>query len=1219
MRSLLVAIALLHFSATLALAQTPLVAETEALSPDEQRLLFHLPEGFEIQLVASNPDIGQPMQLNFDAKGRLWVTHSVEYPYPAQGEGVEPRDARFPNVGEHPPQDRLTILAGIGADGKPTSITHFASGLNIPIGQVPLVSDDREAALCYSIPSIDLFEDTNGDGIADINTEERQRLYGTFGNLDTHGNVSSFIRALDGWIYATHGFRNTSHVSGGDGHEFTMNSGNTFRFREDGSRIEQYTWGQVNPFGMTMDPWGNIYTADCHTLPLTCLIPGAYYDSFGKPHDGLGYGPDMIDHLHGSTGICGCAWYEADQFPEEYSGCIFLCNPVTGIVHRDHIAWHGSSPWAETQPEFITCDDGWFRPVDVKLGPDGALYIADFYNCIIGHYEVPLDHPRRDRTHGRIWRVVYTGAESGEPGAGSEVVPPDLTQLSNAELIEKLGDANMTVRLLATNLLLDRGLRPGRERESTQQRLRSIATDTRHASEVQRVHALWLLHHRGWFTRFTIGIALQDPSPLVRTHVLRMLAQSTIPGAELPYRIRHRFHETAIYGWAQNLHHSNFILDVETPHVQRAAVDLFARYPQPEYLEPLLRLLGRIPAEDTHLRHATIIAIREHLNHCEIDDDSKMWQTVRAAAAEHLETMMLVTLGARNEQGGALAFERLPFSLRGSRTCLPLVHHVARYADIFVLDDLIEMLTRYESLGADDVANELAELEVVRRGLEERGMNPAVALADWGQSLVTRLLAQEVPEGLDWAATPLPGNPPQESAFAHQERPSADGDPASLFFCTLPVGEQVTGVLQSDPFEIPETLTFFMAGHDGIPDQPLKGANFICLRDAATGAVLMQTSPPRNDLAQRVEWNLAEHAGRRGYLEILDGDTGDAYAWLAVGRFSIDELNPGAASPSRQAAALIASLKLTDMLPDLKELAASTESPLSLRRQSAEAMLALNPDSRLSVLTSVAGEPTTGEELRESCFTSVIEPNEERLGETLELVMRSVPADRQQALAERLAGDRLGGEALLKLMDAGVASPRLLRQPALVERLRALNLADFDSRFDALTRDLPELSAEIEALLSERRAGFEARGDHFDPEQSLVLFKKHCGACHQVAGEGNRIGPQLEGIGGRGVSRLLEDVIDPNRNVDAAFRTSVIALADGQIITGLVRREEGAVMIVANEKGEEIRIPINEIDEQRVSNLSLMPANMGTAVPEQELYEVLAWLIAQPKQEEAVE
>jgi putative heme-binding domain-containing protein len=1209
MRLLLATFSLLCLAANIALAQpqlvpVPLVAETELLPPEEQQKLFHLPDGFEIQLVASDPDIGQPMQLNFDAKGRLWVTHSVEYPYPAQGEGVEPRDPRFPNIGEHPPRDRLTILSGIGADGRATSITHFAEGLNIPIGQVPLVSDDREAALCYSIPSIDLFTDLNGDGVA-TDADERQRLYGRFGNVDTHGNVSSFIRAIDGWIYSTHGFRNVSPVVGGDGHGFTMTSGNTFRFREDGSRIEQYTWGQVNPYGMTMDPWGNIYTADCHTMPLTCLIPGAYYDSFGAPHDGLGYGPNMIDHLHGSTGICGCAWYEADHYPSDYSGCIFLCNPVTGIVHRDRIAWRGSSPWAETQPEFITCDDGWFRPVDVKLGPDGALYIADFYNCIIGHYEVALDHPRRDRTHGRVWRVVYTGAEN------ETTALPDLTLLSNAELIDKLGDDNMTVRLLATNLLVER---MADERGQLTEDMVRMSRNAEENSEIKRVHAMWIATRRGWFGARLMFDALRDSSPLVQVHALRVLSQPWAAEA------RETIYEPRFDGQtAINLLLSSGVREFNypenTPHVKRAAVDFTAKFPHPSNLPSLVDLLGDIPEDDTHLRHATLIAIREHINECELGEDSELWQTVRQQAAEHPEIMTQVALGARNEQGAALAFDRLPYVIRGSENRLQLVHHVARYADVFRLQSLVEMLSLYDSL---DVAQELSEFEVVRRGLEERGMNPAIALGDWGQSLVTRLLAQEAPQGLDWVASPLPGNPPQHAAFVPQERPSGDGDPASQFFCSLPVGEQVTGVLQSDPFEIPATLQFFMAGHDGFPDQPLKGANFIRLRDAATGAVLMESSPPRNDLAQQVEWDLAEHAGRKGYLEIVDGDTADAYAWLAVGRFSIEELNPGAASPARQAAGLIAALKLTDMLPRLREMVGATDSPLSLRRQAAEAILAVAPDARLGVLTAVAGEPATGDDLRQSCFDSVIDPSEEtRLSETLALVMRSVPAERQQALAEQLAGDALGGEALLKLISEGVASPRLLQTPVLLQRLQALNLPDFDARLADLTRDLPEPSAEIDALLRERIAGFEARGNQFDPERSLTLFKKHCGACHQVAGEGNRIGPQLEGIGSRGIARLLEDVLDPNRNVDAAFRTSVIATVDGQIITGLVRRDEGAVRIVANEKGEEIRIPIDEIDEQRISNLSLMPANTGSTVPADELYEILAWLMSQPKVEGA--
>ena len=175
-----------------------------------------------------------------------------------------------------------------------------------------------------------------------------------------------------------------------------MNSGNTFRWRLDGSHLEYFTHGQVNPFGLTFDPLGNLYSADCHSMPVYMLLRGAYYPSFGKAHDGLGFGPTMISHSHGSTGIGGIAYSAAEQFPSEYRDTVLIGNPVTGRVNHDRLETHGSTRIAIEQPDFVTCDDPWFRPVNLQVGPDGALYIADFYNRIIGHYEVPLDHPGRD-------------------------------------------------------------------------------------------------------------------------------------------------------------------------------------------------------------------------------------------------------------------------------------------------------------------------------------------------------------------------------------------------------------------------------------------------------------------------------------------------------------------------------------------------------------------------------------------------------------------------------------------------------------------------------------------------------------------------------------------------------------------------------------------------------------------------------------------------------
>lgn len=231
------------------------VRTTEPLSPAEQQTRFQLPPGFEIQLVTHEPDIHKPMNLAFDAIGRLWVTTSIEYPWAAPTNRVG--------------RDRLMIFEDFGPDGRARKVTQFADGLNIPIGVYPFRTDERGwKAVVWSIPNLWLLEDTDGDGTCD----RRTILYGPFdASRDTHGNQASFRRGFDGWLYATHGFNNDSHVTARDGSHVDLNSGNTYRIRLDGSRIEHHTHGQVNPFGLTWDPRGNLYSSDCHTAPLSPL------------------------------------------------------------------------------------------------------------------------------------------------------------------------------------------------------------------------------------------------------------------------------------------------------------------------------------------------------------------------------------------------------------------------------------------------------------------------------------------------------------------------------------------------------------------------------------------------------------------------------------------------------------------------------------------------------------------------------------------------------------------------------------------------------------------------------------------------------------------------------------------------------------------------------------------------------------------------------------
>src|SRR5436853_507402 len=188
------AFALSTFALPAPAAEPPFIAPTGPRTPAEEAKAFHLPPGFEAQLVASEPDIHKPINMAFDARGRLWVTDSVEYPFPAaDGQG----------------RDSVKVLEDFGPDGRARKVTTFADGLNIPIGVLPY----QDGAVVYSIPGIWRLHDTDGDGKAD----HRELLYGGLGHRDTHGMVNGFVLGFDGWLYCCHGYANDSVVRGKDG------------------------------------------------------------------------------------------------------------------------------------------------------------------------------------------------------------------------------------------------------------------------------------------------------------------------------------------------------------------------------------------------------------------------------------------------------------------------------------------------------------------------------------------------------------------------------------------------------------------------------------------------------------------------------------------------------------------------------------------------------------------------------------------------------------------------------------------------------------------------------------------------------------------------------------------------------------------------------------------------------------------------------------------
>lgn len=704
---------------------------TSLRAPAEQRALFHLPPGFEIQLVASEPEIQKPLNLAFDSAGRLWVTGSTLYPWPAQRDALGAPIATFAKhwdenhlafrAASAPPEpaqrglDTVRILSDFGPDGRARQSTVFADGLNIPIGVLPLpraAGAKGDTALVFSIPAIWRLTDTDGDGRADV----REKLYDGFGFKDTHGMSSNYWLWLDGWVYGTHGFANVSDVVDRAGRSVTLNSGNTYRFRPDGSRFEIVAHGQTNPFGLAFDARGDLYTADSHSKPVYLLLPGGSYEGLGKTHDGLGFGPAITSDDHGSSAIAGIAHYSATQFPVEFYDNLFNGNPVTRRINRTRLEWRGSTPNASRQPDFLTSDDPAFRPVQVKLGPDGALWIADFYNPIIGHYEVPLTHPSRDRTHGRIWRIVWRGLDGSVPAP----TLPDLTRLALPELAPRLSDSNLVVRSLALAELLARP-----DAASTAPALhlaaaRLVAATDAAADGTAALPLFFALERLGHADDALLFSALTRPDSEPALAALRVLAaRDALPAAA----------EAALAALA-----------APTPSTPgqsgRSLALLLARHSQPWAAPLLLSLFAKVPDSDPQLLYALRLALK---NQALAADAATLlgWSKATPAAAERVADVCLAvpTPAAAEFLLGYLERGKFAHARAGD---------FARHAVLQLPSDQIStVLPLLHTLGSASLAQRfaLAEGLALVAAKPARSLPPEVAV--WMQEALLATLAGE--------------------------------------------------------------------------------------------------------------------------------------------------------------------------------------------------------------------------------------------------------------------------------------------------------------------------------------------------------------------------------------------------------------------------------------------------------------------------------------------
>lgn len=1051
------------------------VRSTDWRSPADERAGFHLPEGFEVRLFASEPQVAKPLNMAFDPQGRMWVTSSVEYPYPAKQGGT--------------PRDSVKILADTDGDGLADEVTTFADKLNIPMGILPY----GDGCLCFSIPNIWYLRDTDGDGVCD----QREIVLGPFDTTrDTHGMINSFRDGGDGWIYACHGFNNQSEVSGSDGHVVTMHSGNTFRFRPDGSRVEHVTFGQVNPFGMTQDEWGYRYSADCHSKPITQLIHGACYPSFGKPHDGLGFLPPMVDHLHGSTAISGILYFANDSPVQPLRGQMISGNVMTSRLNRNQVVFHGATAKGREVSDFMTSDDPWFRPVDIRMGKDGNIYVADFYNKIIGHYEVPLNHPGRDRTSGRIWQIRYVG----DPGANNE-------------------STSSEDRLCA-------------------RRIRELSASFNRLDDA------------------TLADRLQDNCPQVRVHALR-LATERKPAAG----------QTSSY-----LAAARSALRDSNAHVVRAAAELLGIQGKPSDIDLLRNRLSHVDAEDAVLRQTIRIALRNRLQ--SLPSDSQAWkQSVDADLAS-------IFLGiAKPETSGPLLAYLTENSTAPERDAL--LAHAAKHSTADSLEDCVRVARQ---ITGDDRSKKFALLDLLCDTQNARPGHVPTPLKAWALDLVdaelSRIDANE--KVVAWSSS-------DGEAWPRESRKLRGGG-QSMLVSSFGRGEKYRGKLVSDHFPAPQRIEFRLAGHNGFPDQADHGKNRVRLVEVSTGRVLHQATPPRNDTAVLIRWDTRNVEGKEVRIECIDNDNARAYAWIALGEFSPKWIGTsGSAAAMERSLNWISRLGLNEKAKQIERLLRKATFSRLMQVELARSLASLRGNVPAAIVLQFMGSTdASGSDIAQA-VDALLDQNEKAVAAATKSVCKRLSSTGQREFAIEWAKQGAKSEQLIEFAKQGWIGPAVLVDENVKQTLWPGLTDEEKSDIDSLTKDIDPEADKI-AILAELKKSVRDRSG--DRENGHRLFTKHCAACHQLRGEGNVVGPQLDGAASRSVDRLLEDVVTPDRNVDRAFRTTSFLIDDGRVLVGLVTHETEKEITLVQPDGKPIRIDPATVERRREAGRSLMPSNM---------------------------
>ncbi len=1136
-----------------------------------------VPPGMEAKLFAAEPDIRKPICMTWDDRGRLWVAETYDYPNDLQPSGQG--------------RDRITICEDTDGDGRADRFTLFADKLSIPTS-LCVTSD---GVIVSQAPHFLLLRDNDGDDRAD----ERRVLLTGWNTYDTHAGPSNLRWGPDNWIWGTVGYAGFRGQVGGQQLQFRQG---IFRMRPDGSQLEHLASTTNNTWGLGFSEEGLPFASTANNCPSVFLpIANRYYEtvpglsrgalqSIAETH---AFHPitDKVRQVdaHGRyTAGAGHAMYTARQYPRWYWNRVAFVNGPTGHLTGQYVLERvGAGVVARDAPPLLASDDEWTAPIVAEVGPDGNVWIIDWYNYIVQHNPTPRGYETgkgnayrselRDKRHGRIYRVVAT-----DRSPRSELT---LSEADSQQLVAALDDTNQLWRMHAQRRLVQENrldALPALVARLGQPRPDAIGVDA------GAMHALWTLDGLGVVSGQVLQrvyACLQHPSWGVRRAALDVLPS-------LPVATRQILDNRLLQDEDAQVRLHALLALARMPREDAAGMALFAFLQDEQNAADPILVDGATIAAARHDAGFLQAVIAEHkrrhpqtLPEDERGDDRR--------ADDQVANLLPNGLLEAGQDGKPVGWQPRTYSGQGGRHGWVREGRGGSYCLKISADSPVD--TSWFAPAKVKPHTKYRLTAWVRTRQVQNVANGRGAM----------LNVHELQSDASYRTSALKGTAPWTQLSTIFD---SQGRQELTINCLFGGWGRSIGTAWYDDIRLEPVSesTELASGMSEPVDRALRlvAANY-ARRGAADSVMTILRS------LQGASSSLA-----RGMLEgLIGGWPEDRPVNLSADDVqALHRLAKWMAPEARDA--LIVLVDRWGQPETLAPYRAETTGALAsivhdergnaaARTDAAERLIRLDdsPGQVAAILEAIAS-PLASPELVRGLLEAVASSRRpETGGRLIEHYEQLTPASRPVALQVLLRRTDWTGQLLQAIADRRVDRADL-SQP-IWDQLSQHPNSDLADQARQLAGGAVLGDPDRQKVIAQVAAALPADASS---ERGAKIFQAKCGQCHRINGQGGQIGPDLAGIGKRRREDLLIEVLDPNRSVEGNYRRWTVVTTDGQVHSGLLSAESRTTIELLDAEGKRHVFPRDEIEELYSSRLSLMPVGLEQDLKPQDFSDLLEFL-----------